>query len=126
MKLGMPTLIELPDINKTIDLCDELGLSFIELNMNIPDFCPEHLSPDLVKKISEDKNIEFTLHLPEEIDLASFHPPIRQGNLERCCEAIIWASQAEKFLRKATSVEVEKMVYNLAKNNKFNYLPNPP
>ena len=94
MKLGMPTLIEIPDFNKTIDLCEELRLSFIELNMNMPNFCPENLSPDLVKKISEAKNIEFTLHLPEEIDLASFHPSIRQGHLERCCEAIIWASQA--------------------------------
>lgn len=36
MKLGMPTLIELPDINKTADLCEELELSFIELNMNMP------------------------------------------------------------------------------------------
>lgn len=94
MKIGMPSLIELPDINKTINLCEELGLSFIELNMNMPDFCPENLSPSLVRKISEDKNIEFTLHLPEEIDLASFHPSIRQGNLERCCEAITWAFEA--------------------------------
>ncbi len=95
MKLGMPTLIELPDIDKTVDLCEELGLSFIELNMNMPEFCPESLSPTLIKEISEAKNIEFTLHLPEEIDLASFHPSIRQGNLERCCEAITWASQAK-------------------------------
>ncbi len=94
MKLGMPTLIELPDIDKTVDLCKELGLSFIELNMNMPEFCPEILSPDLIRKVSEAKNIEFTLHLPEEIDLASFHPSILQGHLERCCEAITWASQA--------------------------------
>ena len=93
-KLGMPTLIELPDIMKTVDLCKELGLSFIELNMNMPEFCPEKLTPELVKKLSKNKDIGFTLHLPEEIDLASFHPAIRQGNMERCCEAIIWASEA--------------------------------
>jgi len=31
--IGMPTLIEWPDIKKTINLCEELGLSFIELNI---------------------------------------------------------------------------------------------
>lgn len=43
MKLGMPTLIELPDVYRTVELCEELKLSFVELNMNIPDFCPENL-----------------------------------------------------------------------------------
>lgn len=54
-----------------------LGLSFIELNMNMPDFCPEKIASELVKKLSIKEDIEFTLHLPEEIDLASFHPVIR-------------------------------------------------
>ena len=39
MKIGMPTLIEVPDIIRTVELCKELGLSFIELNMNMPEFC---------------------------------------------------------------------------------------
>lgn len=94
MKIGMSTLIEAPDIIKTVNMCKELGLSFIELNMNMPEFCPEKLTSELVKKLSKSENIEFTLHLPEEIDLASFHPAIRQGNMERCCEAITWASKA--------------------------------
>src|SRR5690554_2430166 len=94
MKIGMPTLIEVPDIIQTVELCKELGLSFIELNMNMPEFCPEKLTSELVKKLSKSKNIDFTLHLPEEIDLASFHPVIRQGNIKRCCEAITWASRA--------------------------------
>jgi len=94
MKIGMPTLIEVPDIIQTVELCKELGLSFIELNMNMPEFCPEKLTSELVKKLSKSENIEFTLHLPEEIDLASFHPSIRKGNIERCCEAITWAYEA--------------------------------
>ena len=32
--------------------------------------------------------------MPEEIDLASFHPAIRKGNIERCCETITWAYEA--------------------------------
>ena len=49
MKIGMPTLIEVPDIIRTVELCKELGLSFIELNMNMPEFCPEKLDYALVK-----------------------------------------------------------------------------
>lgn len=90
----MPTLIELPDIYHTIELCKELDLAFIELNMNMPEFCPENLTAALVRDLSGTENIEFTLHLPEEIDLASIHPAIRQGHLERCSQAITWASQA--------------------------------
>lgn len=50
MKIGMPTLIEVPDFIQTVELCKELGLSFIELNMNMPEFCPERLTSELVKK----------------------------------------------------------------------------
>ena len=49
MKIGMPTLIEVPDLFRQLN-CKELGLSFIELNMNMPEFCPERLTSELVKK----------------------------------------------------------------------------
>lgn len=90
----MPILIEVPDMIQTVKLCEELGLSFIELNMNIPEFCHETLSSELVRNLSARESIEFTLHLPEEIDLASFHPAIRQAHMARCLEAIRWAHEA--------------------------------
>lgn len=36
LEIGMPTLIELPDIDASANLCHELGLQFVELNMNLP------------------------------------------------------------------------------------------
>ncbi|WP_259473503.1 hypothetical protein [Clostridium estertheticum] len=33
---GMPTLIETNSIESCVKLCKELGLDFIELNMNLP------------------------------------------------------------------------------------------
>ena len=33
---GMPTLIELNSIKENVELCKELNLNFIELNMNMP------------------------------------------------------------------------------------------
>lgn len=39
--------------------------------------------------------MDFTIHLPEEIDLSSFHPPIRRGHIERCKAIMEWAHAAE-------------------------------
>ena len=90
----MPTLIELPDIDDTVALCRELGLSFIELNMNMPVFCPERLDARVLRKLTAESGVEFTLHLPEGTDLASFQPPVREGHI-RCCEdALAWAAEA--------------------------------
>ena len=45
--IGMPTLIELPEIDDCAGLCRELGLQFIELNMNLPQYQVNTI--DLVK-----------------------------------------------------------------------------
>jgi sugar phosphate isomerase/epimerase len=92
--LGMPALIEMPDLPGLVDLCQELELSFIELNMNMPENCPEGLDPLEVRDISRDTGIEFTLHSPDELDLASFHPTVQEGYLGRMREALGWSSQA--------------------------------
>ncbi len=92
--LGMPVLIEMPDLGRTVRLCQELKLDFIELNMNMPEFCPENLDPDEVRQITEDTGIGFTLHSPDELDLGSFHPTVRDGYLGRMREALGWSGQA--------------------------------
>ena len=75
----MPTLIEFKTLKQNVDLCKELGLDFIELNMNLPICLPENLSHQEIRHITKEYGIEFTVHLPEEIDLSSFHPAIRLG-----------------------------------------------
>ncbi|MCY9698155.1 apurinic/apyrimidinic endonuclease family protein [Paenibacillus alginolyticus] len=94
MQLGMPTLIEFKTLEQNVDLCKELGLDFIELNMNLPICLPENLSHQEIRHIKKGYDIEFTVHLPEEIDLSSFHPSIRMGHLQRCKETIEWANMA--------------------------------
>ena len=37
LEFGMPTLIENRTLEDNIALCKELGLSYIELNMNFPE-----------------------------------------------------------------------------------------
>lgn len=38
MHFGMPTLAENASLTENLQLCRELGLDFIELNMNFPEF----------------------------------------------------------------------------------------
>ena len=38
LQFGMPTLIENRTLQENIELCSVLGLQFIELNMNYPEY----------------------------------------------------------------------------------------
>jgi sugar phosphate isomerase/epimerase len=90
----MPALIEMIGLRDLLDLCQELELSFIELNMNMLDNCPEALDPLEVRDAARSAGIEFTLHSPDELDLGSLHPTVREGHLGRMREALGWSSQA--------------------------------
>lgn len=92
--LGMPTMAELPDLAANVELARGLGLGLVELNMNLPQCSPDRLPAECVRRAAEASGLTFTLHLPEEIDLASFQPAIRQGNLACCTEAIRWCGRA--------------------------------
>jgi len=95
MKLGMPTLVEFSDIEDNYLLCSKLGLDFVELNMNLPECNPESLKYKDILEHKRKYNIDFAIHLPEELDLSSIHSPIRRGHLHRCKEAIDWANRSE-------------------------------
>lgn len=72
---GMLTLIELDDIETNIKLCASLGLDFIELNMNLPEYQPDRIELDklLYLKESNENKLFYTIHLPEEFDIANFN-----------------------------------------------------
>ncbi|NLI74671.1 MAG: sugar phosphate isomerase/epimerase [Euryarchaeota archaeon] len=93
--LGMPALIDMPDLTDLVDLCQELELSFIELNMNLPENSPEKLDPLEVRDISKRYDIEFTLHSHDELDLGSLHPTVRRGHLDAIKEVLDWSAQAD-------------------------------
>jgi sugar phosphate isomerase/epimerase len=61
----MPTLIECKDIEKNIELCNELGLDFIEINMNLPQF-----QIDAVKKNNHLPLGDGKMDLQSKIDIA--------------------------------------------------------
>lgn len=92
--LGMPSLLELTNLAANAAACRRLGLTFVELNMNLPWSTPENLPASELQWVARQTGITFTLHLPEELDLGSFHPQLRRASLDRAVQAVQWASDA--------------------------------
>ena len=92
---GMPTLIELNSIKENVELCKELNLDFIELNMNMP-YCTSlgfdeknnFEKSDLENFISElnfyqtEFGIYFTIHLDENFNFADMNPYVKNAYLQ--------------------------------------------
>ena len=83
MQFGMPTLIENRTLQDNIDLCKSLGLQFIELNMNFPEYQVDRLEQiDTLIKTAENAGIYYTIHLDENLNVADFNPLISAAYLE--------------------------------------------
>ena len=52
VSFGMPTLIEPSTLEDCAKLCAELGLDFIELNMNMPQYQLDKIDVDYLKSIA--------------------------------------------------------------------------
>ncbi len=83
LELGMPTLIENRTLEDNIALCKELGLSFIELNMNFPEYQIDKIE-DIASFIekADGAGIYYTIHLDENLNVADFNPLVREAYIE--------------------------------------------
>ena len=54
MRFGMPTLIETDTIEECAALCRELGLDFIEMNMNLPQYQVQPMDAEHLKKVAKE------------------------------------------------------------------------
>ncbi|HSV42319.1 MAG TPA: sugar phosphate isomerase/epimerase family protein [Methanomassiliicoccales archaeon] len=93
--MGMPALIELSSVEENTLLCQELGLSFVELNMNMPYCFPENLPAANLRRMRQETGVHYTMHMPDDLDLGSFHETIREGTVERAMQTVDWAGQAD-------------------------------
>ena len=88
LTLGMPTLIEFETLQQNARLCSELGLQFVEINMNLPQYQTHNLKAEMLLDLQKRYNIFFTFHLPEDIDIAHFNPKVRKAYRETVFETI--------------------------------------
>lgn len=83
MQFGMPTLIENQTLEENVTLCSSLGLNFIELNMNFPEYQIDLLEQtDTLFRLADQFGIYYTIHLDENLNIADFNPLVRGAYLE--------------------------------------------
>ena len=83
MEFGMPTLVENRTLEDNAALCAGLGLSFIELNMNFPEYQVARLEQtDQLLRLAEGAGIYYTIHLDENLNVADFNPLVAEAYLE--------------------------------------------
>jgi sugar phosphate isomerase/epimerase len=74
MQFGMPTLIENRTLADNVALCRRLGLRFIELNMNFPEYQVDRLEQtDALVAAAVAAGIYYTIHLDENLNVADFN-----------------------------------------------------
>ena len=94
--LGMPTLLEAAGAEESAALCAELGLQFVELNMNLPEYAdPAHMDREKLCALREKYGVYFTLHLDERLDGCDFNPLVRNAYQETLRRALELAQEAE-------------------------------
>lgn len=93
MRVGMPTLLELNTIEDNVKMASDLGLDFVELNMNLPEYQPENIDIEYLKQLRAETGIGYTLHLPEDFDPAIFNKDIRNAHLQVMKKAIAIAKE---------------------------------
>ena len=77
MEFGMPALIELSGLEENARLCNTLGLKFIELNMNLPEYQIECLkNRKAFQDISHKYGVYYTVHLDENLNISDFNPGV--------------------------------------------------
>ena len=92
MQFGMPTLIENHTLEENAALCEALGLRFIELNMNFPEYQVDRLGQtDELVRIAEQHHLYYTVHLDENLNIADFNPLVTKAYLETVRRTILAA-----------------------------------
>ncbi len=96
MEFGMPTLIENATIEENVKLCSELGLQFIELNMNFPEYQLSGIEDtNKLYKIADKVGVYYTIHLDENLNIADFNILVANAYLDTVKRTI---SVAKKLL----------------------------
>lgn len=88
MDYGMPTLAEFNSIAESAALAKELGLSFVELNMNLPFCTVDALRAQNLPALARAYQIYFTLHADENLFFCDFNSRVAQAHLDTLLDAI--------------------------------------
>lgn len=95
MKFGMPTLIENKTLEESAALCAELGLQFVELNMNLPQYQVRTMDEAHMRAVAQQYGISYTIHLDENLNVADFNPLVANAYRETVLQTIELAKKLD-------------------------------
>ena len=96
MIFGMPTLIEINGLEETMELCRELGLHFVELNINLPQYQLNHLEKiEELKGLKDKYQLFYTIHFDENLNVSDFNPLVAKAYMETVERTIQVAKKLE-------------------------------
>lgn len=90
---GMPTMIETRTLSQCAEVCHGLGLDFVELNLNFPQYLLHKLDAEELKHLARQYHIGYTIHLDDEMSVADFNPYVAQGYCKTVLDAIALAKR---------------------------------
>ena len=88
MQFGMPTLIECKTPEACAALCDALGLAFVELNMNFPEYQANRLDTEQLLRVAKEYGIYYTIHLDENCNPCDFNDRVAAAYTETVLQTI--------------------------------------
>ncbi len=95
MQFGMPTLLETRSLEECAALCRELGLQFIELNMNLKQYQAADLDVKAFADIARRYGIFYTIHLDENLNPCDFNPLVAKAYTDTALMTIEAAKQLQ-------------------------------
>lgn len=95
IRFGMPTLIERPSIRESAALCRELGLGFVEMNMNLPQYQAGVMDAADLERVAKEYGIGYSVHLDENMNIADFNPLVREAHLQTTVQTIELAKKLQ-------------------------------
>ena len=104
-KFGMPFLLETATIEDAAALCADLGLAFVELNMNFPACRADKLDVQALQELKSKYGIFFTIHMEEDFDPFSFNQAVRGA----------WLESMKRVLDVAQAIDAPVVNMHLAK-----------
>lgn len=88
MQFGMPTLIELKSPEENAALCHGLGLDFVELNMNLPEYQAHRLDAARLCKAAKEYGVYYTIHLDENLTPWDLNDRVAEAYTETVLQTI--------------------------------------
>jgi sugar phosphate isomerase/epimerase len=89
----MPTLIESPSLEQSLSLCAELGLDFVEINMNLPEYQTDKLDAPAVHRMLANAGKYITIHLDENFNVCDFNEDVADAYLRTALRTIDFAKE---------------------------------